>query len=381
MPQGVTLSLLRASCLIAGAGMGTGVLSMPLAAEGLGLGSVLLAISVAAGASLLVYLVLSELTRRSDPPAQLLNILSRHLFTGRWAKGFRTVFFVLFTFLLFQCLTTYVIAGSQALEAMSPVSGPAAMGVFCAAGLATSLFGLRTVAAWETVSVSLIAVTIVALTVLSTGHHARSIPLRFGQPLPTISLFAVFMYAFSAIFAVVQVAGHVPLAVDLRKALVIGLAINVAGTLAFVLAALTASDVVTPVATIGLAASLTQPMALVASSVFVLLAMLTSFWPALIAFADVVHEATGIQTAIGQWMAAVPSLLMAALLPLALLDYVELGAGAISLVIILLIIPAYRNAIARDPEAPRLLGHFGGSRAVLVALGLIGTTMAIGGLL
>lgn len=376
-----TLSTFRAACLVAGAGMGTGVLSLPLAAQATGIGCLAIALAAACGASFLVYLVLSELTRRSDPPVQLLTILSKHLFTGRWGKGFRLLFFALFVFLLFQSLITYVIAAGQALAPITGWSAQIGMCVFCLAGLAISLFGLKTVAAWEAVSVSLIAVTIVTLTAMSTTHQVRPVPPGFSQPVTTIGLYALFVYAFSAIFAVVQVAGHVPSAVNLKKALIIGLLINAIGTLAFLLAAITASDVVSPVATVGLSASLGGPVALIASSVFILLAMLTSFWPSLIAFADVVREAFGLRAGIGQLLAAGPCLALAVFLPLTFLDYIKLGAGAVSLVIVLLIIPAYRNAIRADPDASPLIGRTGGGRAVPVVLSLIGLTMIVGGFL
>ena len=361
--------------------MGTGVLSLPLAAQGTGIWCVAIALILATGSSFLVYLALSELTRRSNPPVQLLTILAKHLFTGRGARAFRLVFFILFAFLLFQSMTTYVIAAGQALQSFTGLDIRLCMCLFCVVGLGIGLCGLKTVAAGEVISVVLIAVTIATLTVLSLIHPVRPIPLNFARPVTTIGLFALFMYAFSAIFAVVQVAGHVPPAASLEKALGFGLLINVVGTLAFMLAALTASGTVTPVATVGLSASLGSPVTLVASGIFILLAMVTSYWPSLIAFADVVHEAVGWHGSVGQVVAAVVSLALAAFLPLTFLDYIKLGAGAISLVIVLLVIPAYRRAIAKDQTMTPLIGRTGGGYAVPVALGLIGVTMTVGGFL
>ena len=79
-------------------------------------------------------------------------------------------------------------------------------------------------------------------------------------------------------------------------------------------------------------------------------------------------------------IASLPALLIAILLPLTLLEYIQLGAGALSLILIAVVIPAYRNAI-RSHTRPLLLGKFSKSR-ILVALVCIFTVlMAISSLI
>ena len=360
--------------------MGTGILSLPLAGVGMGLWGIMIPLLIAGGASYLIYLALSELTRRSNPPVQLLTILERHLFTGRWAKVLRLVFFGLFTFVFFQSLVTYVVVAGQAL---SPMTGwPVWLGmiIFTAVGLGISLLGIMAVTTWESVSVGLIAVTIATLSILSLTHHVRPVPMGFNSPWMSFGLFTLFMYAFSAIFAVVQVASHVPLAINLKAALGIGLAINMIGTLCFMLAVTSSSDVVTPVGSVGLAESLGGPIAMIAAGVFVILAMITSYWPSLIAFADIMHEAFAIKPRVGQLTAAIPSLLIAIFCPLTILDYIKMGAGAISLIIIILIIPAYHHAI-RLRQPPPLIGKNGREAMMIITLTIVSVSMLIGGFL
>jgi amino acid permease len=377
---GRSLTTFQAACLIAGAGIGTGILGLPLAAQGVGIAGILAALAGAFLASLLLYFMMSELTRRSDPPVQLLTILTKHLFTGRWGNAFRMIFFGLFTFLLIENLTAYVVAAGDALASLGVPASVAQIAFSVVAGV-VGAFGLRTVAHFETLSVILIAIVVATLTGLALANPIRSVTLGLAEPVGALRLFALFIYSFSAIFAVVQAAGHVSAAADLKKALVIGLTINAAAALAFTYATLTASQTVTAVGTVGLAESLNYPGVRVGACVFILLGMLTSYWPSLIAFADVAKEAFSVPPLLGQQLAAVPALLIALLLPLNFLDYIMLGAGAVSLVVILLIIPAYRHAIQHaDPALPPLIGRQGGGTFTLVAMGLVGVAMTIGSL-
>lgn len=375
-----TLTTFQAACLIAGGGMGTGILSLPFAAQHMGLAGILIALGASAAASFLLYLTLSELTRRSNPPAQLPDILGRHLFTGKWGRAFRLTFFILFTFLLIQTLVVHVVVASQALEPITGLASQVGMCAFAAVALVVGLFGLKTVSVFEVVSVSLIACTLITLTVLAGTHQVRAIALDSVEPTKAVSLFSLFMYAFSAIFAVIQAAGHVPDAASLKRALAIGLGINAVCTLAFLLAALTASNQVTQVGTLGLADSVGFPAVRLICSLLIVLAMLTSYWPSLIAFAEVFKSTFGLPTGGGQLLASGIALGLALALPLSFLDYVKLAAGAISLVIVLLIIPAYRNSL-RSQALPPLIGRTGGGRAVPIALAIVGLAMAAGSIL
>jgi len=360
--------------------MGTGILSLPFAAQSLGLVGIVVALVASSAASFLLYLTLSELTRRSDPPVQLPAILAKHLFTGRIGRIFRLVFFVLFTFLLIETMVIHIIVASQAIEPIIHWPAWACMVLFTAVVVGVGWFGLKTVSVFEVISVSLIAITIISLTALAGTHPVRPIPLTIGPPPTVIGLFALFMYAFSAVFAVIQAAGHVPSAASLKLALAVGLGVNAVCTIAFLATALTASDHVTPVGTIGLADSLSWPAVRLACSLLIALAMLTSYWPSLIAFADVAKSTFGLPARLGQLMAALPALALAAWLPLTFLDYIKLAAGAVSLVIVLLIIPAYRNCV-RDQTMPSLIGRTGGGLLVPIALAIIGIAMAGGSFL
>ena len=52
---------------------------------------------------------------------------------------------------------------------------------------------------------------------------------------------------------------------------------------------------------------------------------------------------------------AYTGLLIAVFLPLGVLDYVQIGAGALSIILVMVVLPAYRNAV-REPKERLLLG-------------------------
>ena len=88
---------------------------------------------------------------------------------------------------------------------------------------------------------------------------------------------------------------------------------------------------ITEVATIGLAESLGSPIIKTMCSVFVLLAMFSSYWTIGLALADVVEDQFKINKKIAWIISTIPTILLAILLPLSILDYVKIGSGVKSI--------------------------------------------------
>ena len=69
--------------LIAGAGIGTGILTLPYAISRIGFLGTLTALFAAVCFSFLLYCLVADLTLRSAHSAELTGILDEHLFSGR----------------------------------------------------------------------------------------------------------------------------------------------------------------------------------------------------------------------------------------------------------------------------------------------------------
>ena len=146
-------------------------------------------------------------------------------------------------------------------------------------------------------------------------------------------------------------------------------------TLVFSLAVILGSETVTEIATIGLSDGIGVPFVKILCSVLVLGAMFTSFWSTGFAFADVVGGRFGLGTRISWLVTTLPAALIAILLPLSVLDYVQIGAGALSFIFLLVVFPAYKHAI-REPIRPLLLGKLSGKPALILFVVIATVLMA-----
>jgi hypothetical protein len=104
--------------------------------------------------------------------------------------------------------------------------------------------------------------------------------------------------------------------------------------------------------------------------------MFTSFWSSGFAFADVVGGQFGLSAKISWFIATIPALLIAVLLPLGILDYVQIGAGALSIILVIVVLPAYYNAV-KQPKTNLLLGKFSGNKIMLSLVALFIILMAV----
>jgi amino acid permease len=184
------------------------------------------------------------------------------------------------------------------------------------------------------------------------------------------------MFAFSAIFSVVQVTNSIENKKDTKKVLIGGLTINALLTFVFTVVSLIGSKEVTEVAIIGLSDTLGKPWIKIVCSLFVLLAMFTSYWSSGLAFADVIADEFGMGKRLAVVIGTLPATVLAILLPLSILDYAQIGAGALSVVVGVIILPAYYNAV-KDKKEGLLLGKFAKSKLLIGLIGVSTILMAI----
>ena len=163
---------------------------------------------------------------------------------------------------------------------------------------------------------------------------------------------------------------------DIKKALVGGLSINAVLTLIFAVASIVGSKEITQLATIGLTKTIDKTWVTVLCSVFVLCAMLTSYWSSALAFADVVSEELGIGKRKAGIISTLPSIILALILPLSIIDFVQIGAGALSIIVGIIILPAYYNVVKKI-DKKLLLGRVAKSKVLIWIVGIFTFIMAI----
>lgn len=369
--QSKKLTFLESVMLIAGAGIGTGIITIPYAISKIGVFGTAAALIVAYVVSVFTYLILADLVRNSKHPEDLIGSLDEHVFTGR--RALSIVFFVLLALLLLEFLVVYTVCAGNVLADLFGINGVLAKFLFYLAASLIVFFGVKGMGVGEKISVLLIGAVVIVLTVLSVFHRNGAIPLTFGRGSVVFAVYGLFMYSLSCTFAVIQVCNHIAKPEQAGKAVVSGIAVNGVLTVVFSVAVILGSKTVTEVTTIGLSDGIGIPFVKVLCSVLVLGAMFTSFWSVGFAFTDVLGARFGLPTRLSWLITTLPAALIAALLPLSVLDYVQIGSGVLSLLFLLIVFPAYLHAV-KNPVQPLLLGRMSGKPALL-AIVVIGTVL------
>ena len=370
------LTFIESLMLVSGAGIGTGILTIPYAISKIGVFGTITALLIAYAVSAFMYLIIADLTRNSEKPEDLLAILDEHLFSGKGKKALNIAFLVLLVLLLLENLVVYILCAGNVLTDLLGINSTVTQIIFYALASVVVIFGVKGMGVGEKLSMLLIGSAVLVLMVLSFLNVKGSLNFSFGTPSTVFAVYGLFMFAFSAIFSIIQVCNHIEKKELTGKAVIGGLTLNALITVAFTVAVILGSDTVTEIATIGLSESIGIPFVKILCSVLVLLAMFTSFWSSGFAFADVVGGQFGLSARISWFIATVPALLIAVFLPLSILHYVQIGAGALSIILVIVVLPAYYNAVKKTKQA-LLLGKLSGSKALITAVAVAIILMAI----
>ena len=370
------LTFIESVMLVAGAGIGTGILTIPYAISKIGVFGTITALIIAYIVSAVMYLIIADLTRNSEKPEDLLAILDEHLFSGKGKKALNIAFLVLLVLLLLENLVVYILCAGNVLTDLLGINGTATQIIFYALASVVIIFGVKGMGVGEKLSMILIGSAVIVLMVLSFLNVKGALNFSFGAPSTVFAVYGLFMFAFSAIFSIIQVCNHIEKKELTGKAVIGGLSLNALITIAFTVAVILGSDSVTEIATIGLSSGIGIAFVRIICSILVLLAMFTSFWSSGFAFADVVGGQFGLSTRISWFIATIPALLIAVLLPLGILDYVQIGAGALSIILVIVVLPAYYNAV-KQPKTNLLLGKCSGNKIMLSLVALFIILMAV----
>lgn len=364
--------------LICGSGLGTGILAVPYAVAGGGLVQAVIAIAVACAVSMVLHLMVADLALHSRDSTQLLGIFEQHLFRGRLKKPLSTLFFVILIILLLFNLTLYITCAAEVAAAFGLPMAAAKLLFYAVASLVVAL-GIKSIGVSEKLSMAIIGGVVLVLGLFSFGKMEHALPLFSGGLLPAIAIYSLCMFSFSTLFAVPQVVTYIKDRSRVRRCILGGIGLNAAITFVFALIVNMATSPVTEVATVGLSRRF-GAVAVVLCSIFVLLAMLTSFLSIALAQIDILREKLGISYMLAWLAATLPSLLMAWLLPLSFISYVEIVGGVVAVIVAVMVLPSYVRATG-SAQGPLLLGRAAKSRVLIAAVLVFYLLMAAGSLI
>ena len=355
------LNMVEAVCLVAGAGIGGGVMALPYLVAETGFWPAVLIMLFAYVITVVLHIMVAELSIRTDYSSELLTIFTKQLFRGK--NMLRSLFYVLMAVTLICNLAAYITGAGDILADLLGIPVVVAEILFFVCAAAVVFLGLKRVAINEaiTLAVMLAIIAFLATSTFVLPTHQPPLPTRW-EPSPLLAVYGMAMFSLSSLFAVPQAASG--LRGDKKRLTItvaFGLLINLLVMITITYSALLSSDPVTEVAIVGWAAAL-GGLTRVLGSVFIALAMLGTFWSISLQLSDMTKEYFRAGRILAWLAATAPSFLLALLPVSGFLGLMQIAGGATAVVVACMAVPAYRNAI-RGVDG-LLLGRVGNSRVL-----------------
>lgn len=345
------LSFMEASSIITGYGVGGGIMAVPYLAERNGLLVSLLIIIAAYLASVLLHLMLAEMCAREEKSIQVVELFRKHLFKGPLEKPLSWLFFGLLALILFSTLAAYIVGAGEILSSLFGLPQWAGQVVFYLVAAGVVFFGLKILGLSEKYAVAAMAVIFLVLAGASLAQPFQKLVAVKPIGNATLALFGMIMFCFGSFFSIPQAVEGLSWNKKLiTKAVFTGIGINMAFILIVTFFTIAVSQPVTEVAIIGWTAGMAGWMAIL-GSIFIFLAMLTTFWSVSYALVVIVRDRLNWSER-ASWLAAtLPTLAIALLGMTTFLELMRLVGGGVAVMVSLLLVPAYRaSRKQRTPE-------------------------------
>ena len=375
------LSQWEAISLMVGAGVGAGIMAVPFLAERVGLVGLALILPVAWAASSLIHLMLAEVLFRTGRDLQIIELMQLYVLRGRIGRWFLWMIFAFLSIAFLANLAAYVSGAGEIVTNLTGINQRLAEFLVYIISASVVFFGLKAVGIAERFGTP-------ALVGLVAAIGVGAIPLPFHAPLgPSgsgtqwLALYGMVMYALWTFYSVPQVVKG--LGSDRRatvRVILVGLGINGLLTAIVALIALGISTEVTELAITGITERMGSWAGYI-GSLFIIFALVTSYWSVSLALADILRERTGISGRLAWVFATLPSLLILWVGVWQFLEWLRLAAGATAIVVALITIPVYRQAQRTGPvrDPGWTLGRWGSPAMLVIAL-LSLFLMAVGSL-
>ena len=371
-----------ATSLMVGAGVGAGIMAVPYLAERVGLVGLALILPVAWAASALVHLMLAEVLFRTGRDLQVVELMRLYVLRGRAGSWILWAVFALLSVAFLANLAAYVSGAGEIVADLTGIDRRLAELLVYVVSAGVVFFGLRAVGVAERFGALALFGLLAAIAVGAIGIPLEPATGPSGTPTEWLALYGMVMYAYWTFYSVPQVVAG--MGSDHRgavRAILLGLALNGVLTALVALIALGVSLEVTEVAIIGIADRLGGATATI-GSLFIVAALVTSYWSVSLALADIIRERTSVPVRLAWLLATLPSILVLWLGVWQFLEWLRLAGGATAIVVALITIPMYRTAqrigVVAVPDWT--LGRWGSPAMLALAL-LAMILMAAGSLL
>ena len=378
------LTLFEAASIIAGLGVGGGVMAVPYLASLSGMLPFVAIMLLAYLVSLLLHLMITEIVMRDGGEYQLVELLGKYLFPQRPAlrRVFLWIFFGLIVFSFYALLAGYIAGAGEILVSLTGLPLWAGNIIFYGVAAGVVFFGLKVMGLSEKYAIAAAALILAILSIATIAKPTAPVSLFAGGGKQMLALFGMIMFCFASFFSIPQAREGLYWKKELIPwAVVLGLGINFCFTFTVALMAQLASPEVTEMAIIGWGGAIGQ-WASITGSIFVFLAILTSYWATSYALTTIIVERMGWGYRPSWLLATAPTLILAVSGLTGFLGFMRLAGGAIAVLVALLIIPALRTSRQTALKGSFSAGRWGGFAGQLFVaaayiLAAIGSLIAI----
>lgn len=376
------LTLFEASSVIAGLGVGGGIMAVPYLASKNGSVTALLIIVFAYLVSLLLHFMVAELVMREQGQHQLVELMRKYVFKGKIGGILTWGFFALLASGIFFLLAGYITGCAEILFKLFKVPLiPGKIATYLvAAGVV--FFGLKAIGVIEKYAIAGIAIIVVIMASGSITHLEHSIPAFGGNVNQALALFGMVMFSFGCWFSIPQaVEGLTDRPHLVPWSIVIGIGMNLTFIIVITYMAIWSSEEVSTIAITNWGEAVGS-WAFVLGSVAVFLAMLTSYWAFSYALAIIIKERLQYGFKLSWLLATLPTVILAVSGLTGFLGFLRITGGLTAVLITILVIPALRGVRnhTRNDKESFSIGFWGGPVfQVIVVLSYL--CMAIGSMI
>ena len=113
------LTLFEASAMVAGLGVGGGVMAAPYLASLNGIGVVIIIMLAAYVFSVLLHLMVAEMSIRDGKNLQLVELFGKYLFKGKAGPFLTWLFFGLIVIVFYALLSGYIVGSGEILKKLA----------------------------------------------------------------------------------------------------------------------------------------------------------------------------------------------------------------------------------------------------------------------
>lgn len=373
------LTFIEAASIVAGYGIGSGIMAVPYLASKTGIVPFLILMCAAFFVSILIHLMVAEIMLRDSSSNQMIELYAKYLFRGKIGQILLWVFFVLIIIAFLTSLAAYIAEGGEILTGLFGI--PLWIGHVVTYGIAAGIvfFGLKAIGLSEKYAILGIVALVATLSIRSLWLPYTTIVFGSGGANAWMALFGMIMFSFFALFSVPQaVEGLAWNKKLIPRAIIAGMLINFIIILVITLMAMGVSQEVTRVGIVGWGKSLGFGYA-VSGGLFVILAALTSYWSVSFALSTILQERLKLGDKISWLVATLPTFIIVITRFSDFLGFMRIAGGAIALLVAILTVPLLRSirkhGNVKNPEWS--LGYLGGGFfQLLVVLGFL--LMAVG---